>query len=68
MELDVSYLKLKSSEFYASKPFRTSLYVIPAYSISMPKDLERASLEALEFSKYWYEFSTWTRTVTSLLH
>jgi len=38
MELDLSYLKFQSSEFYASKPFRTILYVIPAYSISMPKE------------------------------
>ena len=38
----LSYFKFQSSEFYASKPFRTDLYVIKAYSISMPKDPERA--------------------------
>lgn len=36
------FFKLKSSQFYASKPFRISLYGITAYSLYRSFDIERA--------------------------
>lgn len=67
--LPKAFKRLFHSSFGPSRSYSCSGVPVSTWFSQLSKRVllsnPKAYLEALEFSKYWYEFSTWTRTVTS---